>query len=65
MVDSTNLPPLEKYILYDGQAAADFKNDIHAAVYKDSIENQEAYFDKLAQDVHWHKKYETILDKSD
>ena len=55
-----------KYITYGDKCALDFKNDYHEQVYQSSIgDNQEAFFDKEAQNIHWHKKYTQILDKSD
>ena len=40
-------------------------NKYHDKVYKDSIENQSAFFDREAQKVFWHKKYTKIIDTSD
>lgn len=60
------LKSMDKYICYpDGRSCNDFKNPKVEAIYKDSIANVETYFDKQAQDVHWHKNYTEILDTSD
>lgn len=40
-------------------------NKYHDKVYKDSIKNQQAFFDREAQNVFWHKKYTQIIDTSD
>ena len=54
-----------RYITYGDLSCQDFKNPYHAKVYKESIENQESFFDKEAKKVFWFKKYTKIIDKSD
>ena len=46
-------------------SANDFINPKLEEIYKSSIEDKPAFFDKLAQKVHWHKKYTQIIDDSD
>lgn len=39
---------LIKYITYGDKSTQDFKNDYYEQVYRDSIENREAFFDREA-----------------
>jgi propionyl-CoA synthetase len=48
---------LSKYITYGDLSANDFINEKHDKVYRDSIDNQEAFFDKEAKRLHWFKPY--------
>lgn len=57
---------LDKYIIYaNGRSADDFVNQTHEKIYQESIKNQATFFAKLAEDVHWHKKFTKVLDTSD
>jgi len=57
--------PIGKYITYGDKSADDFLNLRHDTIYKDSIEQQQAFFDTQAKRVHWHKMYTKIIDSSD
>ena len=46
-----------KYITYGERSCQNFVNKYHDKVYRESIQNQEAFFDREAQNVYWHKKY--------
>ena len=54
-----------KYITYGDRSCNDFKNPKLEAIYKSSIEDKPAFFAKLAENVHWHKKFTKIIDDSD
>jgi hypothetical protein len=48
---------LSKYITYGELSANDFVNEKHTETYRDSIENQAAFFDREAKRLHWFKPY--------
>jgi Acetyl-coenzyme A synthetase N-terminus len=54
--------PEHKYIRYAGitNEENEFKNEHYENLYKQAVENKPAYFDKLAQEVHWHKPYTQV-----
>lgn len=56
---------MSKYITYGPRSCNDFQNLAMEEISKSSFEDKESWFDKLAQRVHWHKKYTKILDASD
>jgi Acetyl-coenzyme A synthetase N-terminus len=61
MVEATD----SKYITYGERSCNDFKNPKLEAIYKSSIEDKPGFFAKLAENVHWHKKFTKVLDDSD
>ena len=63
MVEATEVD--SKYITYGEKSANDFKNPKLETLYKCSITEKAAFFGKLADRVHWHKKYTKIIDDSD
>jgi propionyl-CoA synthetase len=56
---------IDKYITYADKSANEFVNLKHDTIYKDSIEQQHAFFDAEAKRVHWHKMYTKVIDSSD
>lgn len=56
----------DRYIRYaDEICANDFVNPRFEELYRDSIDNQAAFFDREAKLVHWHKPYDEVIDTSD
>lgn len=56
----------DKYIRYPDEICAnDFVAPIHDALYRDSIENQGAFFEAQAEHIYWYKKWTTTIDTSD
>jgi len=47
--------PEKKYIRYPEND--EFHNEHYESLCKLAKEDKETYYDQLAQDVHWHKKY--------
>ena len=57
---------VDKYIRYPDEICTnDFVNPRHDALYRDSIENQAAFFDREAAKLHWYRLYSTTIDTSD
>lgn len=57
---------VDKYIRYpDAICANDFVAPNHDKVYRDSIENQAAFFEREADLLHWDKRWTTAIDTSD
>ena len=53
-----------EYIFYGHKSANDFRNPKYEEFYRRSINDKEQFWSELAQDVHWHKPFDTVLDVS-
>lgn len=54
----------DKYIRYEGKTN-DFENPLYDAEYKASLEDIPGFWKKQAEELHWFKKSEKLLDTSD
>ena len=56
--------PEHKYIRYPSvtNQENEFKNEHYERLYQEAVEDKPAYFDKLAQEVHWFKPYTKVRD---
>lgn len=53
----------DKYIHYP--VSNDFTNQLYDDAYKFSMEDKEGFWAKEAEELHWFKKFETVIDESD
>jgi hypothetical protein len=52
------------FIYYGAKSANDFHSPEYEAFYQRSIHDKEQFWSDLAQDVHWHKPFDSVLDTS-
>ena len=55
---------MSSYIFYGDRSANDFRLPKYEAIYKRSVEDHEGFWADLANDVHWYRNFDSVLDKS-